>query len=153
MKGDTITCNAGQIVEDRGDTIRVFIPMELRKRSGRKEIVLPDVLPDDDSQPTPLAIAFARAYVWQTWLDERKYTDAEELAKYLGIDVSLVRRVLRLNVVSPRIVEDVLNGKDIFVSIRALMEMEVSVVWEEQDEGLCGTGIQERKAMQNEPEP
>lgn len=135
MRGDRITCKDGRTIEDRGNTIRIFVPMELRKRSGRKEIILPDTLPDD-SQPTPMVVAFARAYVWQKWIDEGKFESAQALAAHFGVDASLVRRTLRLGLISPWIVEAALDGREPNVSLQALLDMEMPVAWGEQERRL-----------------
>ena len=128
MKGDTVTCIDGRIVEDRGETIRVFVPVEIRVQSGRKEIIPPDAKPDD-SHPSPMVVAFARAYVWQKWLDEGEFANIEVLAKHLGIDSSLVRRILRLGAISPRVIEEALNGREPTSSLQALLNKEDSLVW------------------------
>ena len=139
MKGDTITCEDGRIVEDRGEIIRIFVPMELRKRSGRKVIIEPDT-PHDDNEPSPLVVALARAYVWQQAIDRGDFPNAQELAKHFRVDASLVRRILRLGSISPRIVEAVLDGKEPDVSLQALLGMDVPVGWGEQEDGLaCGS--------------
>ena len=135
MKGDTITCDDGRIVEDRGDTIRIFVPMELRKRSGRKVIIEPDT-PHDDNEPSPLVVALARAYVWQCAIDSGDFPNAQALADNFGVDASLVRRILRLGGISPRIVEAALDGREPDVSLQALLDMDVPAVWGEQEEAL-----------------
>ena len=132
MKGEVIHCQDGRIIRDLGDTISIFIPMEIRRRSGRKEIITPDA-PVNKDEPTPLQIALARAYVWQKWLDEGKYANAKELAKALGLDPANMRRVLRLGVLSPRIVEAVLAGKEPDISLSALQEMDIPLDWAEQE--------------------
>ena len=78
MKGETVTCNDGRVIEDHGQTIRIVVPMELRKRSGRKVIVEPDT-PHDDNEPSPLVVALARAYVWQQAIDRGDFPNAQEL--------------------------------------------------------------------------
>lgn len=56
--------------------ILIDIPMDLRRRCGRKEIVLPDdVAPartHDDRPPSPLALAVARAFRWQEMIETGK---------------------------------------------------------------------------------
>lgn len=132
MKGEIIRCDDGRIVQDLGHVISVFIPMEIRRRSGRKEIIMPNTLPDD-AEPTPLVVALARAYAWQKYIDEGEFSDAQALALHLGVDPSLVRRTLRLGVLSPRIVEAALDAKEPEVSLQALLEMVLPVEWEEQE--------------------
>jgi hypothetical protein len=125
----------GRVIEDHGDTIRIFVPMELRKRSGRKVIIEPDA-PHDDNEPSPLVVALARAYVWQLAIDSGEFQSAQELAKHFRVDASLVRRILRLGGISPRIVEAALEGREPDVSLNALLDMDVPVTWGEQEELL-----------------
>ena len=132
MKGETVTCTDGRVIEDHGQTIRIFVPMELRKRSGRKVIVEPDT-PHDDNEPSPLVVALARAYVWQQAIDRGDFPNAQELAKHFRVDASLVRRILRLGCISPRIVEGALDGREPDVSLQALLDMEVPGGWGEQE--------------------
>ncbi len=132
MRGDTVTCDDGRIIEDHGDRIRVFVPLELRQRSGRKVIIQPDT-PADDAEPSAIVVAFARAHVWQKAIDDEEFKDAQTLADHFGVDASLVRRILRLGLISPRIVEAALGGKEPAVSLNALLDMELPAVWAEQE--------------------
>ena len=135
MKGETVTCDDGRVIEDHGQTIRIFVPMELRKRSGRKVIVEPDT-PHDNNEPSPLIVALARAYVWQQAIDRGDFPNAQELAKHFRVDASLVRRILRLGCLSPRIVEAALDGKEPDMSLQALLAMDVPVGWVEQEKAM-----------------
>ena len=132
MKGETVTCNDGRVIEDHGDSIRIFVPMELRKRSGRKVIIEPDA-PHDDNEPSPVVVALARAYVWQQAIDSGKFQSAQALAAHFCVDASLVRRILRLGTISPRIVEAALDGNESAVSLQAILDMDVPVGWGEQE--------------------
>jgi hypothetical protein len=138
MKGETVTCNDGRVIEDHGQTIRIFVPLELRKRSGRKVIIEPDA-PHDDNEPSPLVVALARAYVWQQAIDRGDFPNAQALAAHFRVDASLVRRILRLGCISPRIVEAALDGREPDVSLNALLDMDVPVTWGEQEAVLAAT--------------
>ncbi len=131
MRGETHTCDDGRIIEDQGNRIRVFVPMQLRRQSGRREIITPETVPDD-SNPSPMLVALARAYVWQTWIDEGKFENAQTLADHFGVDASLVRRILRLGVISPRIIEAVLEGNEPEISLQELFKINQPVNWDHQ---------------------
>ena len=64
---------AKPVVRRDGEAIVVEIPMSFRRRSGRKEVVLPPgaVAPSaiPAKPPTPLEIALARAFRWQEMIE------------------------------------------------------------------------------------
>jgi hypothetical protein len=138
MRGETVTCSDGRIIEDHGQRIRIFVPMELRKRSGRKVIIEPDA-PHDDNEPSPLVVALTRAYCWQRAIDSGQFPYAQELAMHFRVDASLVRRILRLGSISPRIVEAALDGREPDISLQTLLDMDVPVGWGEQEKVFAGT--------------
>ena len=124
-------------VTDMGESISVFVPISWKRTGGRKQIVLPDdphAGKQTEEKPSPLVIALARAYVWQAWIDEGTYANAKELAEDVCMDPAVVRRVMRLGVLSPRIVEGVVDDGGLDVSLQALVAREIPAVWEEQDD-------------------
>ena len=97
-----------------GSTITVFVPMVWRRRGGRKVIVAP---PDcDDWAPPPkidgtLLKALARAHRWRRMLEGGEYGTLAEMADAERISRSYVRRVLRLTLLAPDVVERILDGR------------------------------------------
>ena len=55
--------------------------------------------------------ALARAFRWRMILDAGVHTTVEDLARAKGVATSYVRRVLRLTLLAPEIVEAILNGR------------------------------------------
>jgi hypothetical protein len=104
-------------VESRldGSTLVVRIPMRFERRGGRKRIVAPDgseLVPATKPQPDgALVKALARAWRWQRLLDDDFYTGIAELADAERISRSYVCRVLRLTLLAPDIVEQILDGR------------------------------------------
>ena len=93
------------------DVISVDLPMTFKKRGGRKVIVLPD---GTHGNPVPMATidntmikAVARAFRWQTLLENGTYRCLDEIAKAEKIGPSFVSRVIRLALLAPDIVEGV----------------------------------------------
>lgn len=101
-----------------GERITVHIPMALKVRAGRKEIILPDGLAPDDSparKPATqesLVIALARAHRWKALLESGRFSSLEELARAVKLDRSYVGRILRLTLLAPDIIMAILDGRE-----------------------------------------
>ncbi|MHB9129781.1 MAG: hypothetical protein ACYDBB_01655 [Armatimonadota bacterium] len=101
-----------------GQRITVHIPMALKVRAGRKEIILPDGLAPDDSparKPATqesLVIALARAHRWKALLENGRFSSLEEMAHAVKLDRSYVGRILRLTLLAPDIIMTILDGKE-----------------------------------------
>ena len=98
-----------------GSTLVVRIPMRFQRRGGRKRIVAPDgseIVPTSKPQPDgTLVKALARAHRWQRMLESGEYGTLAELAAAERISRSYVCRVLRLTLLAPDIVEQILDGR------------------------------------------
>ncbi len=127
---------SGATLERDGDHILIKIAMDLKRRSGRKEIIVPEGLPGTESRksPTqePLVTALARAFHWQDLIDSGRYTSVTELSEALGVDRSYVGRIMRLTLLSPDIVEAIVRGEEPSgLSLERLVKG-MPVGWEEQ---------------------
>ena len=99
-----------------GEPITVRIPMELKRRGGRKEIIVPDggapevqvAAPPQE----PLVLALAQARQWQDMLDGGKFRTTRDLAKHLRVSREYVTRTLSLNYLAPDIVQAILDGRE-----------------------------------------
>ena len=132
--------------ETGSDCIVLSIPIQVKKRSGRKQIITPDGLDllnksDDQPAPTrnakePIAVAVARAHRWLELIENGKYHNGQVLAKALGVDASYVHRFLRITLLRPDIIEDLLHNREPEgMSIEKLRQ--IPEVWTEQDEVLA----------------
>ena len=87
----------------------------MQRRGGRKRIVAPDAsefAPSSKPQPDGTVIkALARAHGWQRGLESGEYGPFADLADAEGISRSYVCRVLRLTLLAPEIVEQILDGR------------------------------------------
>ena len=114
----------------------IHIPMQFRRRGGRKEIVLP-AAPDgrrSGQAPIckPLAVAIARAHRWQELLRRRRFKSISELAEAVGTDRGYVRRLLNLALLAPDIIEAILSGNEPSgLSLQRLIRG-MPVRWDEQ---------------------
>lgn len=92
-------------------TVTIHVPFRVVKRGGRKEILLPDGAVQPRRADNTLVKALSRAFRWKRMLDSGEYATIAELAGYEGIAPSYMTRVLRLTLLSPDIVEAILDGK------------------------------------------
>ena len=98
-----------------GKTMTVRVPMKFQVRGGRKLVVTPDGSPSW-AKPrkridNALIKALVRAFRWQKLLDDSTYATIEDIANSEKINPSYVSRVLRLTLLSPEIVEMILDGR------------------------------------------
>ncbi len=104
------------LVEDNQSLI-IRIPMRMKKRAGRKEIIVPEGLiyskiPSRATYQKALVNAFARAYRWQEILESGKYSSIKEMADTFGLKASYMSRIMRLTRLAPDIVEAILRGDE-----------------------------------------
>ena len=122
----------GQEARADGGHLHIHVPIRLRKRGGRKEIVAPEGAEREEKQRAhrPLVIALARAFYWQELLDSGHYRDIRELAFAIDIDRSYVARILQLALLPPWLVEAILEGKEPDgTTVRGLVEGVKRGVW------------------------
>lgn len=101
-----------------GERITVCIPMTLKVRGGRKEVILPDgVVPGNSPARKPavqesLVIALARAHRWKALLESGRFRAIAELARAIKLDNSYVARLLNLTLLAPDIIQAILEGHE-----------------------------------------
>jgi len=93
------------------DTVTLHVPFRLVKRGGRKEMVLPDGAEQTRKPDNALVKALARAFRWKRMLESGEFASISELAEREGIAFTYMARVLRLTLLSPGIVEAILDGR------------------------------------------
>ena len=96
---------------DLPETITVHVPFRFVRRGGRKEMQMPEGAAQPDQADSTLVKALARAFRWKRMLETGEFATIAELAEREGIAPSYMTRVLRLTLLSPEIVEAVLDGK------------------------------------------
>ena len=98
-----------------GSTLIVRIPMRFQRRGGRKRIVGADgsdIVPTSKPKPDgTLVKALARAWRWQKLLDDGVCGSVIEISEAERISKSYVSRILRLALLAPDIVEEILEGR------------------------------------------
>ncbi len=123
-----------------GTTMTIRVPMKFQVRGGRKLVVTPDGSPSW-AKPrkridNAMVKALARAFRWQKFLERGTYTTIEEIADAEKINPSYVSRILRLTLLSPEIVEEILDGcQPLPLTMKKLLK-NFPLEWKFQNENL-----------------
>ena len=101
------------IIEDSNRKLSISIPINLKRRSGRRLITLPDGSTQEprpwDTEPTPLQLALARGHRWLQMIESGEAKSLREIADKEGVDNSYVSRMVNLTTLAPDIVEAILD--------------------------------------------
>ena len=115
----TATIHAGQYgrptLSKDGRTMTVHIPITRRHQGGRKQVVTPAGTTPWITTPSrvdnTIVKAIVRAHRWRDMLESGRHATVRDLAKAEAINESYVGRVLRLTLLSPSIIEAILEGR------------------------------------------
>ncbi|MCX6344960.1 MAG: hypothetical protein NT018_07780 [Armatimonadetes bacterium] len=120
---------------------RIHIPMNLKKRSGRKQIIVPDLHgcsnPESKSNAAvnyrdAMVIAIARGFRWKKLLDDGKYQSISHMAGTLGVAAPYMSMIIRLTLLAPDIIKAIVDGREPDgLSIERLRKP-MPLLWEEQ---------------------
>jgi hypothetical protein len=112
--------------------------MSFRRRSGRKDVVLPPGTVAASSMPTkpptPLALALARAFRWQEMIETGAAKSNSDLARKLKLDQSYIARTIRLASLAPDIIEAILDGQEPDGLSLWGLRRDVPLLWQDQRE-------------------
>ena len=115
-------------LKNDGKTITVRVPIAIRKRGGRKVVLAPDGAVHDPRRlfcqqaDNAMVKALARAFRWRGVFESGECSTIKEIAQRERINVSYIARVLRLTLLSPKIVEAIMVGRQpASVTLAALM--------------------------------
>ena len=122
--------------------ITVRVPLAIRRRPGRRTVVVPVRDSGEAALPThadpALVKALARAFRHQRLLDEGRYASISEVAVAEKLDRGYLGRVLQLTLLAPDIVEAIPDGRHSDgVGLPMLMEG-FPADWSEQRQALLG---------------
>ncbi|WP_353429124.1 hypothetical protein [Paracoccus denitrificans] len=96
------------------DTIRVMIPLTLRKKNGRPKILPPaDYRPSEDQMQDPHILrAIGRAWSWRRRMEAGEFATIQELAQAVGLAERHVSRQLRLAYLAPQVLKRLTCGRE-----------------------------------------
>ncbi|ARU21554.1 nitrogen regulatory protein P-II 1 [Ralstonia solanacearum] len=128
--------------------METFVPWTLVKRGSKKQIVTPLDAPQefvaearrekrarDTAQDTPLMRALGLAHYWQRLLDEQRVASVAEVAEAEGISITQVRRLLRLTLLEPEIVEQLIGIPG--ATLEPLMRRTWPIEWHTQMKAIA----------------
>ncbi|MBF0437375.1 MAG: hypothetical protein HQL77_18710 [Magnetococcales bacterium] len=125
-----------ELSED-GTILHIRIPMQLRKRGGKRLIINPDgqvftpntevSMPDD-----PVVRALVNARRWQVMLESGEVNTIKDLAEKEKVNSSYLSRMLKLNSLAPQIVERILSGNYPDSINLASLRQGIPLDWNEQ---------------------
>ena len=124
-------------------TMRVFIPLTIRKRNGRPRILPPaDMMPINDDGVDPHVLkAIARAWSWRRKLETGAAGTISDIAQAEDISDRYVGRMLRLAYLAPAVLEKLLVQRvPPAVSIKDLA-MAAELPWAEQVDAAFGPPV------------
>ena len=106
---------AASVVESSDGKLSINVPINLKRRSGRRLITLPDGTVQEprpwDTQPTPLQLALARGHRWLQMLETGEVSSLREIAQLEGLDNSYISRMVNLTTLAPDIIEAILDDQ------------------------------------------
>ena len=117
-----------------GRTLIVRVPLPSRRRGGRKFVLGPGGIAWTGRRVVVDNIilrALGRAHRWKAMLESGEYTSVTELAKAEKINLSYLCRVLRLTLLAPSIIEELLDGNRSGVQVADLLGP-IPLIWAEQ---------------------
>jgi hypothetical protein len=122
-----------------------FKPLKFRQRGGRK-VTIPvgdAVIENRLRKPATnraLLLALARAFYWARLIDQGVVTGGSEIAIKEGLEASTVNERLRMTLLSPAIIERILNGtQPEELTMNWLTRNSISANWEEQEKHFNAT--------------
>ena len=90
-------------------TMRVFVPLTIRKRNGRPKIVPPtDIVPDTGGVDPHIMKAIAKAWSWRRKLERGEAATIQDIAAAEKVTHPYAGRVLRLAYLAPPVLDRLL---------------------------------------------
>jgi hypothetical protein len=117
------------------DTIRIFVPLEYRRRNGRTQILPPENRLDaEDRQQDPHILrALARAWEWRRKLEIGEVNTVSDLAATESLSDRFVSRQIRIAYLAPAVIERMMVKQEIpAVKIANLINI-AAKPWREQE--------------------
>lgn len=120
-----------------GRTMVISIPIAMRRTGGRKKVIMPaNAAPWSPPPPrvdSTIVKALVRAHRWRSMLESKLFASVRDLAKAEKINEAYLGRVLRLTLLSPKITEALLSGRQRQELELAELLKPFPIEWEKQE--------------------
>ena len=133
---------------DTADTIRVVIPLTIRKRNGRPKILPPDDITVRHGRPQDPHVlrAIARAWSWRRQLETGAASTIQDIAAAEKVSDRFVSRMMRLAYLAPDVLEKLLihrippalSLKDLIVVAELPWAEQMKIVFNSLHRGAVG---------------
>lgn len=122
-------------MSDPNDTIRVVIPLVIRRRNGRPKVLPPENVATRQAraQDPHILKALGRAWAWRRRLETGEAATASEIAKAEKVTDRFVSRTMRLAYLSPEVLERLVVGREPPGATWNDLVKTASIPWPEQD--------------------
>lgn len=133
-----------------GVQLETFLPWTLVRRGLKKQVITPLDAPQEflaeatreqearsSTQDTALMRALGLAHHWQRLLHEQRAASVAEIAEAEGMDITQVRRVMRLTLLAPEVVERLVGSPD--AVLERLVRRPWPNAWGDQKQVLLDT--------------
>jgi hypothetical protein len=117
--------------------VSIFIPLIFKKHSQRRKIIVNRGV-RDSADLDPLLVSIARGRRWQRMIDDGIFVNGRELAKAVGRDPSQVASNLRIAMLAPDIVHQIITGNTPKTLTSQTMRREIPELWTDQIETFFG---------------
>ena len=134
-----------------GVRLETFVPWTLVRRGLKKRVITPLDAPQEflseaalerkektAAQDTALMRALGLAHHWQRLLNEERAASVADIAKAEGMDVTQVRRVMRLTLLAPEVIERLVGAPD--TVLEQVMRRSWPNGWHKQVRALADQG-------------
>ena len=116
MSHTKIKVGVAESLVDSAGGITLSVPLQFKRRSGRRLITFPNAKNNGGERPwdtaaTPLQLALAKGFVWLRALEAGEVATLRELAKREGVDNSYVTRLLNLTLLPPWKISEILEDR------------------------------------------
>jgi hypothetical protein len=115
------------------ETITLQVPFRIVKRGGRKAIHPSAETPTHRQIESTIVKALARAFRWKRMLESGEFNTIAELATQEKIAFSYMSRILRLTLLSPKIIEAILHHPEQMNTPLAILLSPFPMEWRTQE--------------------
>lgn len=122
------------------DTLRVVIPLTIRRINGRPRVLPPESMTARGAraQDPHILKALGRAWAWRRKLESGEMATAGEIAKAEGVTDRFVSRTMRLAYLSPEVLERILVEREPPAATWNDLVKAASAPWSQQQELVIG---------------